>query len=1123
MILRQQTRLLAFRKSDSLFAFLPSGDISEFRAGHYMLNEFRGSPCGGSANNIWLRIYGGGKPRFYPMLGIRSQSRLSRGKSSLAFEGTVEKVAYRVTFCAADARLWFWKVDLQGNGETVDVVYGQDIGVAEEGALLANELYTAQYLGHCVRRGPHGFVVCSRQNMAQGQPGEHPYLQQGMAQGRALGYSTDGSQFFGLSYRATGMPAALAGDLQNRNDQFEYSFTALQSEKLILTQPETVAFYGLFRPDHEKAVTDLEFTGEVAEAYRSCCGSILQEKREAVPSPRRADAFTAPYVSPQWDAAAVARHFPQRKLEERDENGLLSFFTPAHTHVVLQRKELTAERPHGHIVNSRMNLHAVDSNILSSTNYMAGLFNAQTVVGNTSFHKLFSTARGLLYNLNYTGQRLYVKLADGYRLLTLPAAYEMGVFFSRWFYELPGDLLTITAFAAADRPDVVLDVRSGAGREYPFLLTQELVMGEHEFLQPVELEELTGTAGEPFLRIRPDVQKRRESPYPALHYDLHFSGASFALSDDRIFFDDGLPRDGTLLTVRMQPCAGFRCLVQGRLSEEPLSPVPNYAFEREAGKFDSFYRELTCGFQLDKEGNGTLDAEALNETVIWFSHNAMTHYAMPHGLEQTGGAAWGTRDVCQGPAEYFLAMHHGDIARATLLEIFGHQQFRSREWPQWFMFDRYTDHAGDCHGDVVLWPLKALGDYLEEFGDDALLEHAVPYRDDLSGEIVPGSEESLLRHVKRAVLTLYKRFLPGTDLISYAGGDWDDTLQPADPAMRDRLVSSWTQALAFQVTALLGRALQLAAPAFARRLACLSQRLEKGFDAHLVPGGVIAGFVYRQDDGGFAPLLHPQDDETGIHYRLLPMTRSIISSLADPSLADRNVRLIDAHLSFPDGVRTMDRPARYEGGVSRLFLRAEQAANVGREISLQYTHAHIRYLEAMAKLGEGGRVWKALLQVSPVCVGQVVPNAAPRQRNMYFSSSDGLFPDRYAYSRDFEKLREGSVPVRGGWRLYSSGPGIYLRQLVSNVLGIRFGPDALILDPVLPAKMDGLRFTFRCFGRETVFVYHVAAQRSGLLRAERGGAALKSVPLPNIYRQGGLCLSREEFLGGEGEIHIFLH
>jgi hypothetical protein len=106
----------------------------------------------------------------------------------------------------------------------------------------------------------------------------------------------------------------------------------------------------------------------------------------------------------------------------------------------------------------------------------------------------------------------------------------------------------------------------------------------------------------------------------------------------------------------------------------------------------------------------------------------MVHFAVPHGLEQPGGAAWGTRDVCQGPLEYFLTMQKYKIARAVLLEVFSHQILETQEWPQWFMFDKYPINAGECHGDIVFWPLKCIGDYLEASGNYSILNESLPYR-----------------------------------------------------------------------------------------------------------------------------------------------------------------------------------------------------------------------------------------------------------------------------------------------------------------------------------------------------------------------------------------------------------
>ena len=1103
MILHENRAKYTFHKGKSRFSFLPSGDISEFSQEGVMINGFQGSPKEGSENNIWLRIYGKDGIQFFPLLGIRSKSSLSRGENSLSYTGKIREVSYRVTFLAAAEGLWFWKVDLTGKDVPVDIVYGQDIGVALKENVLTNELYTAQYLGHRVFESANGFCVCSRQN--QPQAGRFPYLQQGMALGKAAGYSTDGTQFFGLSYKLTNTPEILKGSLPCQNYQFEFSYTGLQSERIRLNGQRTMVFYGLFLPSHPLSITKPVSVTEILKRYRSL--DFSSEKPAACPSVRIRPIFGTPYASPEWEEKDIQAYFPKRKLVESEKGKTLSFFTEDHTHVALQAKELIVERPHGNIIEGMPDMEKSGAPLLASTNYMYGIFNSQTVFGNSSFHRFLSVPRGLINVLKNSGQRIYLELGGKYRMLTLPAAYQMGINFSRWFYALPEDTLIITVFSVYERSDLVLEVRSVSGKYYRFLLANQLVLGENEFSSSVEMQTLGPEKR--ILRFLPPEERRSRSPYPFLHYDMQFPNRSYSLTDDRIFFEDGKPRDGTLICVKLGPFRSFRCVITGNFKQECPEEPPDYSFEQEYLNFRNGYRGLIRGFHLEKKGVRDPDLEALNETAWWFCHNAMIHYASPHGLEQTGGAAWGTRDVCQGPMEFFLALGHFPIARSTLLRVFSHQSATTHEWPQWFMFDRYPLDAGECHGDIVFWPLKAAADYLDETGDFSILKESIPY----SGR---SGTEPMLNHIERAVKTLQSRFLPGTFLISYAGGDWDDTLQPADDSLKTNLVSSWTQALAFQVLRKLSKVLQSAAPRFSADVLTAAKKMAGDFHKYLIRDGTIAGFVCRQPDGNFLPMLHPRDRITGIHYRLLPMTRSIIAELADPQQAQRNISQIDRHLRFPDGVRIMDRPAPYHGGVSRLFKRAEQAANVGREISLQYTHAHIRYIEAMAEAGEAERAWEGLLTVNPIAVRRHVPNALPRQSNLYFSSSDGMFPDRYRYALDFDKLRDGTVGVKGGWRLYSSGPGIYLHQLISNVLGIRYEKDGLTIDPVLPEKMDGLQFSFSCYGKYVTFTYHIARKQKGFIRILIGGKEIPGVRVQNPYRSGGIKIGRETLKGLDG-------
>ena len=52
----------------------------------------------------------------------------------------------------------------------------------------------------------------------------------------------------------------------------------------------------------------------------------------------------------------------------------------------------------------------------------------------------------------------------------------------------------------------------------------------------------------------------------------------------------------------------------------------------------------------------------------------------------------------------------------------------------------------------------------------------------------------------------------------------------------------------------------------------------------------------------------------------------------------------------------------------------------------------------MAVLGDADALWEALYVANPINVTEQVANAAPRQRNAYFSSSDAAFLDRYEAS-----------------------------------------------------------------------------------------------------------------------------
>ena len=399
MLLEQKTKKLRFCKQSMEFTFLPDGDIFEFMSGSVLINQFQGNSVDGSANNIYLRIYQNEEDtvisHVIPLLGRTSKSQLFlRPNQALYFRGTVEEITYEVAFLPTDNQTWFWRVNLQGKDITCDLLYGQDISLADKGGVLSNELYISQYLDHHILSGEHGMVVCSRQNQAQG--GKFLYLQQGALTSNIIRYSTDEMQFFGKSYKQTGIPEIFYKDLENINYQYELSYTALQTEKMVLDGEKTVVFYGCFQPDHREAVSKLEYQEEIKAAYEE---ALLQEKKEEEIKLTRTEIkseFGSLYSSPTFTTEEKNIYFPIRSLEEKKEEVLLSCFADDCRHIVFQEKELLVERPHGNIVTTLIDEDRFEKPLITSTHYIYGFFNGQITVGNTNMNKMISVNRGLL-------------------------------------------------------------------------------------------------------------------------------------------------------------------------------------------------------------------------------------------------------------------------------------------------------------------------------------------------------------------------------------------------------------------------------------------------------------------------------------------------------------------------------------------------------------------------------------------------------------------------------------------------------------------------------------------------------------------------------------------------------
>ncbi|MBI5067288.1 MAG: hypothetical protein HZB56_03540 [Deltaproteobacteria bacterium] len=1084
----------------------PDGGIRCIRHGEQVVNLFQGNGMEPGPANLWLRLHAGGAVEVVPLLGPQSPLRPAPEVGGFRSRGAAGGLQVEVRLAlAGDRAAWCWQVALENRGAvavTVDLVHAQDLALASLGAVRQNEYYVSQYLDLAPLAHPRcGWVVAARQNLKQG--GRHPWALLGSLR-RAVSYATDGLQLHGLEQRMGRTPRGLAEGLPGVRLQHEHALAALQEEPATLPPGGRWqgGFFAALQADHPAATSDADLAAvDEALAWTATLPWPPSDGGAAEPAPRARSLFAS---APLLESLALPEPELRRlfgagwRHEEREGGELLSFFCGDDAHVVLRAKEARTQRPHGHILRTGEALVPEES-ALTSTVWMAGVFHSMVTQGHVSINRFLSTARGWLSLYRSPGLRLFVGVDGAWQQLGVPSAFEMRPGACRWVYRHARGTLEVVSAVQPGAHRLGLRGRVLEGPPVAWLATLHLALGG---------DDGNASTAVPWRRQGDEVLV---SVPPGSELHARFPGGGFAVgalpgtalagvAGDGRLFSDGQSRGLPFVCLEGEPCTVFGLELSGRLLPEAHAAAASVPLPR---------------LRAPGEGASSWEVRRLGEMLPWLRHDALVHYLSPRGLEQYSGGGWGTRDACQGPLEMLLALDRGEAARDLLLRVLAAQN-ADGDWPQWFQFFERERHlrAQDAHGDVVFWPLLGAARYLLATGDASLLDAEVPFH------APPGTTAEVAtveRHLERALEVVAGRRVAGTALAAYGHGDWNDSLQPADPAMRDRLCSAWTVTLHHQTLAALARALRLAGRgARSAALEAEAARVASDFRRWLMPDGVIAGYAIFAGGDAPEPLLHPRDLRTGVRYSLLPMMHAILEGLCTPEEAAAHQALVRQHLWGPDGARLFDRPLPYRGGPERLFQRAESSSFFGREIGIMYTHAHLRYAQMQAHVGDARGLLRSLALSHPVQLRQRLPQASLRQANCYFSSSDAAFRDRYQAQEEYGRVAAGQVALDGGWRVYSSGPGIALAILTGCMLGLRREGEALIVDPVVAPELRGLRAQVPLLGRTLQVEYQVAGDGFAPQALTLNGARLPFTREPNRYRAGGASVPLATFRGALG-------
>jgi cellobiose phosphorylase len=1080
-----------------------NGSIRRMDCGDTTVNLFLGNELEGGPANLYLRRRALSRTvvEFTPLLGPRSptRSRLHGADNRWVGSGTWRGIGYTVTLVLSQtAPAWFWHVTLENIGEAprnVDLVYAQDMALAPYGTVRLNEYYVSQYVDHTpLTHAARGWVVASRQNLAAN--GRNPWCVIGSLR-RGKTFATDALQVHGLASRVGANPEGLADDLPTRRLQHEHSMVAIRDESLRL-EPDsraTLGFFGSLIADHPEATSEGDLA-YVDQALALPEASPTPVEIRVHPGQNESIAAgtlfsTAPLVAALdlTPAEAHAMFAGEWRHQELDGQGkLLSFFYDAERHVVLREKELHTRRPHGHLL--RTGRHATpDETALTSTTWMAGVFHSMLTQGHVSFNRFLSTVHSYIGLFRSHGQRVFVEFAGGWQLLDVPSAFEASPDCCRWIYRHAHTLIEVRSEAQSDPHEMLLTIQVHSGGPRRCLVSHHVALGgdDGSTAGPVNW-----TRDEECITVRPTAGSDLATRFPEGNFQIVATqGTTFdKVGGDELLFLDGQSRQQPYVCVVIAPGSSMGLRLRGHLVEGGID-VP-----------DEAPPAAIAAVKITAPTTSPLaDAVArLTDIAPWFTHNAQIHYLAPRGLEQYSGGGWGTRDVTQGPVEMLLALGNTGAVRDLLLRVMSAQN-PDGDWPQWFMFferDRNI-RASDSHGDIVFWPVLALAQYLIASADAGLLSQNAPF-------FAQGADQpetaTVWQHVERALAVIDQRVIQGTALAAYGHGDWNDALQPADPAMREHMCSAWTVTLHHQMLVTLARALRLIArESDAAAFEAKAESVQRDFQRLLLVDGVLTGYALF-DGADVRYLLHPRDATTGVHYSALAMIHAVLDDMLTPAQAQEHLQLIQTHLCGPDGVRLFDRPMPYHGGPQRFFQRAESATFFGREIGLMYMHAHLRYAQALAHVGEADRFFHALCQANPIGIRTIVPAATLRQANCYYSSSDAAFADRYQASAEYGAVATGEIALDGGWRVYSSGAGIALALIIRRFLGLTQECGTLSIDPVMPATLDGLRVKIELLGKPFDVVYDVRGAGCGVTAVSLNGTHLELTYDYNPYRKG---------------------
>ena len=313
------------------FEFLNNGSLKSMEAHPIRISLKAATPFSKPGTNLYLRKRN--KPfEFTALLGPEGNSLFKMAGDAFIARGSWAGLDYTcVLRLSKNSLSWQWSVDIKNlsdNPVELDLIYVQDAGLKPVNAGLINEYYVSQYLERRILEDKiFGAVACCRQNMKESTG--HPWFMLA-CKNTAVAGSVDGMQFYGKTYRETGIPEGLLADNPGGDYAGESSVFALREKPFSLDAGgvHNSVFVGTYLPDHPQATSEDDLN-RLPSLMLECNDETPFQHANDLISPARNLFNTTPFLPvDDLNDDELNRFFDKERRHREDENGrLLSFFS----------------------------------------------------------------------------------------------------------------------------------------------------------------------------------------------------------------------------------------------------------------------------------------------------------------------------------------------------------------------------------------------------------------------------------------------------------------------------------------------------------------------------------------------------------------------------------------------------------------------------------------------------------------------------------------------------------------------------------------------------------------------------------------------------------------------------